>query len=146
MNVANVDCRTPRCSSSSDLENPSNRRLPPPRTTGATMIVSSSTRPASSDWRMTSAPPMTWTSFPPARDDEERQPPRVFVAPVSGCLVRPPSADDRADPGDRLREPGGVLAGRLALRLAVVCPRPAEHPIVQSLTAVAEPLAGAVVR
>src|SRR5919204_152794 len=66
MKVAYCDCCTPRCSRSSERVNPSKRRLPPPRTTGATMIVSSSTRLPSSAWRMTSAPPMTCTSLPPA--------------------------------------------------------------------------------
>src|SRR5919204_185251 len=66
MNVAYGHWRTPRCSSSSERVNPSNSRLPPPSTTGATMIVSSSTSPASSAWRMTSAPPMTLTSLSPA--------------------------------------------------------------------------------
>src|SRR5207253_1473178 len=75
------------------------------------------------------------------RDDEERHSPRVLVAPVSGGLVRPAPADDRADPGDCLRQPGGVLARRLAPRLAVVRPRPAEHPVVQPLATLAEPLA-----
>jgi hypothetical protein len=49
------------------------------------------------------------------RDDEERQPPRVLVAPVSGGFVRPAPADDCADPGDCLRQPGVVLVGRLTL-------------------------------
>src|SRR5215204_3073511 len=35
MNVAYCDCRTPRCSRSNEIEKPSNRRLPPPRMTGA---------------------------------------------------------------------------------------------------------------
>src|SRR5438270_892564 len=82
----------------------------------------------------------------PVRDDEERQSPGVLVAPVPGRFVRPATADDRAHTRNRLRQPGGVLAGRLALRLALVRPRPAEHPVVQPLAALAEPLAGAVVR
>src|SRR5215218_4847781 len=82
----------------------------------------------------------------PVRDDEEGQPPRVLVAPVPGGLVRPASADDGARAGDPLLEPGGVLSGRFARRLVLVRPRPAEHPVVQPLAAVAEPLRGAVVR
>jgi hypothetical protein len=82
----------------------------------------------------------------PVRDDEERHSPGVLVAPVLGRLVRPPAADDRAHTGDGLLEPRGVLAGRLAPRLAVVRPRPAEHPVVQPLAALAEPLARPVVR
>src|SRR5207253_11485697 len=77
--------------------------------------------------------------------DEEGQAPRVLVTPVPGGLVRPAPADDRADALDRLSEPGRVLARRLASRLALVRPRPAEHPVVQPLAALAEPLAGAVV-
>jgi hypothetical protein len=44
----------------------SNRGFPPPSTTGAIEIDSSSTYPARSAWRMTSAPPMTKTSLLPA--------------------------------------------------------------------------------
>ena len=78
----------------------------------------------------------------PVRDDEERQAPRVLVAPVPGRLVGPASTDDRSDAGHRLLEPGGVLAGRLASRLRVVRPRAAEDPVVQPLAALAEPLPG----
>ena len=46
----------------------------------------------------------------PVRDDEERQSPRVGVAPVAGGLVGPTSADDRADPLHGPFEPGLVLA------------------------------------
>lgn len=55
MNVANGDCRTPPRSSSSEFDNPSNRRLPPPRMRGAMITVSWSTRPAANAWRMMSA-------------------------------------------------------------------------------------------
>src|SRR3954447_1231864 len=167
MNVAYCDWRTPRCSSSGEPVKPSNRRLPPPRTTGATMIVSSSTRPASSAWRMTSAPPITWTSLSPAAaiarsmagrtpetnvkapplglllgtvgDDEDRQVPGVLVAPVPSRFVGEASADDRAHGRDHLREPGGILTARLAPRVLVVGPRAAEDPVVQALAALAEP-------
>ena len=79
----------------------------------------------------------------PVGHDEERQPPRVLVAPVLGRLVRPAAADHRTEARHRLREPGRVLARRLARRLGVVRPRPAEHPVVQPLAALAETLARA---
>jgi len=82
----------------------------------------------------------------PVRDDEERQSPGVLVVPMPGRLVRRSSADDRADARDRVRQPGSVLTRRLALRLARIRPRPAEHPVVQSLAALAEPLVRTVVR
>jgi hypothetical protein len=37
------------------------------------------------------------------RDDEDRQPPGVRVAPVPGRLVRPAAADDGADLSHHLR-------------------------------------------
>src|SRR5439155_5817116 len=71
-----------------ELENPSNRRFPPPSTTGAMTIVSSSTSPASSAWRMTSAPPMTLTSLAPAastaRSTASFTPDTNVKAPPSG--------------------------------------------------------------
>jgi hypothetical protein len=78
----------------------------------------------------------------PVRDDEDRQPPRIFVAPVSRGLVRPTPADNRADPRESVGQPGGVCAGRLAFRLGVVRPRAAEDPVVQSLATFTEPCPG----
>ena len=65
--------------------NPSKRRFPPPSTTGATMIVSSSTSPAASAWRMTSAPPMTWTSLSPAASTA-----RATASSTPATNVKPP--------------------------------------------------------
>src|SRR5437879_5431916 len=80
------------------------------------------------------------------RHDEERQPPWVLVAPVPCSLVRPASADDGADPRERVLQPRRILAGRLALRVGVVRPRPAEHPVMEALAPIAEAFPGAVVR
>ena len=55
-----------------------------------------------------------WLFLGAVGDDEERHAPRVGVAPVPGRLVRVPSADDGACPGDRLVEPRLVFADRLA--------------------------------
>src|SRR5262249_53812561 len=80
------------------------------------------------------------------RDDEERQAPRVLAAPAPRGLARPAAADDGTYARHRLFEPHGALARPLSTRSALVCPRPAEHPVVQPLAALAEALAGAVVR
>src|SRR5262249_59709924 len=80
------------------------------------------------------------------RDDEERQAPRVLAAPVLRGLVGPTAADDGTYARHRLFEPRGALARRLSSRTALVCPRPAEHPVVQPLAALAQALAGAVVQ
>src|SRR6266542_4107912 len=53
-------------SRSTSWSNPSNSRLPAPRITGAVESTSSSTRPAASACRITSAPPPIATSSPPA--------------------------------------------------------------------------------
>src|SRR5919106_4420103 len=82
----------------------------------------------------------------PVRHDEERQAPGVLVAPVPSCLVGPAPAHDGPDPGRGLRQPLGVLPGGPALRLVVVRPGPAEHPVVEPLAALAEALARPVVR
>src|SRR5919197_525906 len=142
MNVAYCDCRTPRCSRSSDFVNPSNSRLPPPSTTGATTIVSSSTRSASSAGRVLRAANRLLHAgeereraavrlvLRAVRHDEERQSPRVLVAPVARSLVRPAPPDDRADTRDGLLEPRSILTGRLSSRFGVVRPRRAENPVV----------------
>src|SRR6478609_8077668 len=88
MKVAQRDCRTRRFSRSIDFGKASNRRLPPPRMTGATMIASSSTIPASSPWRMTSPPPPMVTSLSPAvalaRSIASWKPPTKVNSPESG--------------------------------------------------------------
>ena len=128
MKVACSDCRTPRWVSSMSWSKPSNSRLPPPRMTGATMMLSSSTSPAASAWRMMSAPPLmldvlvAGSGLGPldglrdpvdehevvalglllgsVRDDEGRDAPRVLVAPVPRRLVHPPARDRGAHPGE----------------------------------------------
>src|SRR5918994_193990 len=137
MNVANCDCLTPSCSRSRDCENPSKSRLPAPRTTGAT------------DGRLDPGHEREVAALRlflgPVRDDEERDFPRVLVAPVSSRLVGSSSGHDRADPRRHPREPLGVLAGRLGLGLIGIRPRPTEYPVVEPLAALPEPLAGPVV-
>src|SRR6266536_5597196 len=56
MCVANGDWSSSTCSRFTVSSKPSNRRFPPPRMTGAIEIESSSTCPARSAWRITSAP------------------------------------------------------------------------------------------
>src|SRR5215216_2736494 len=51
--------------------------------------------------------------------DEERQAPRVLVAPVARSLVGRPPADHGADPRAYLVQPVGVITGRLAPRLVL---------------------------
>jgi hypothetical protein len=80
------------------------------------------------------------------RDDEERQAPRVAVAPAAGRLVGEAPADDGADALHGVLEPAGVLRRRIAAGLVVVAPRAAEDPVVQALAARAEPLPVPVVR
>src|SRR5262245_49859855 len=81
----------------------------------------------------------------PVRHDEERHGPRVLAAPGICRVVGPAAGDDRAEPRHRLVQPDGVLARRLAQVFLVVRPRAAEHPVVETLAALAEPLPGAVV-
>src|SRR2546430_2191194 len=82
----------------------------------------------------------------PVGDDEERNVPRVGVAPVPGRLVGGAPGDDRAVRPGHLVQVRLVLAGRLALGGGFVAPRPAEHPVVQALAAHAQAAARAVVR
>src|SRR4029078_9482059 len=72
--------------------------------------------------------------------------PRVLVAPVASGLVGRTPGDHRTHARHGVLEVGGNLAGGLATCLLLVGPRPAEHPVVQALPALAEALAGAVVR
>ena len=64
--VAYGEFHTPSTSRSRSLSNPSNSRLPPPSTTGAVEIASSSTTPADRPWRIRSAPPPSATTPSPA--------------------------------------------------------------------------------
>src|SRR5215213_3403717 len=79
------------------------------------------------------------------RDDEDRDVPRVLVAPVPGRLVHPAADDNRTGPGHRRIQELERLARGLAFRLVVVAPGPVEHPVVQPLAALSKALAGSVV-
>src|SRR6186997_3312138 len=121
MKVAQRDCRTPRFSRSRDLVKSSNRLLPPPRMTGATMMPSSSTMPASSPCRITSPPPPMLTSLPPAAsfvrsmgDDKDGHAKWVLVAPMFRRLVHVAPDNDRTDAYLHLVQELGVLAFGLA--------------------------------
>jgi hypothetical protein len=145
-------------------------RFPPPSTTGAIEIDSSSTCPARSAWRMTSAPAhdehvlaarrvagpgdrlvqpvheresrVCGGVLRPVRHDEERHAKRIVAAPRLRCRVRVAAADDGADASRCLVEDLLVRARRLASRLLVVAPRAAEDPVVQTLTPSPKPRPG----
>src|SRR5215218_9913891 len=80
------------------------------------------------------------------RDDEDRDVPRILVAPVPGGLVHPAADDDRAGPRHRPVQELERLARGLASRLVVVAPGPIEDPVVQPLAALPETLTRPVVR
>src|SRR5262249_23996133 len=109
MNVAYRDCRTPSCSRSSDWVNPSKSRFPAPSTTGATMMVSSSTYPAASACPMRSAPPIRYTCLAPAAAlacsmASPRLPAKVN-SPPPGCSPGRPDVTDAL----AAHYPGGLL-------------------------------------
>src|SRR6266511_3888429 len=85
MCVANGDWSSSICSRFTVSSKPSNRRFPPPRMTGAIEIESSSTCPARSAWRITSAPPggmlirTTWQCSPVDNPSEGRVPHRSSI-------------------------------------------------------------------
>ena len=171
--------RTPRAtvwrmSRSVSRVNPSKSRLPPPRTTGAVEIASSSTAPASRPCRIRSAPPPRETSLPsacaraaasaaskpstnsnrgrgvrlvldPVGEHDERAREGVGAAPRAGGVVHPAADDAGAEAGGECVVEGAVGLTHLGGVLAVVGPWPAHDPVVQPLAAGPEPVAGAVV-
>ena len=168
MNVANADWVTPRCSSSSCSVKPSNSRLPPPSTTGATrcragrrvrverladhvgaaLTLTSLRRPPPCTL-IASASPSTKTKSDALRlflrtmgDDEERRPPgwcHPSGAPPRTSRDRRPRRRSRAASSSHSVSPLGTPRGSL------VRPRAAEHPVVEPLAALPEALARPVV-
>src|ERR671937_1660161 len=81
----------------------------------------------------------------PVRDDEERYPERIVAAPRLRGLVHVAADDDGTGASHSPVEVLLVRPRRLAPGLLVVASRAAEDPVVQSLTAVAQPPAQPVV-
>src|SRR5436190_6352291 len=76
------------------------------------------------------------------RDDEEGHGPGVRPAPAVGSFEGAATTDHGPDTSVHPVEVFLVRSGRLAEVSVVVCPRPAEDPVMQPLAALASPLSG----